>query len=267
MLVLFLSNSSSHPATCPIAGESLLLAVTRDLQRPRVCSCAATGTVGRFVSRLNREMAKQFDPRGHALVALSLPLICTLFAKLSVLAAPQGQPDYSIVIPVDGIPSDDRYDFWLEGDDTFQIVDKSPGFSAIIEPPTFSQEAYAYSSPDCDLTKKIEYKQEFSHAKEGHTFWKRDLERDALDGRKYTFTMPPPEDLLDMVEFCLVITAPSKARDPDDPNIVFRRRLQDVESFYATEHSLTIVIHAGSQALRVSALVFFLTGLGFLLTS
>ncbi|PHJ19520.1 toxoplasma gondii family a protein [Cystoisospora suis] len=199
-------------------------------------------------------MARQLGPRGVAFVALSLAVFCRLFVQLSVLAAPQGQPDYSIVIPIDGIPRDDRYDFWLEGDDTFQIVDKSPGFSAIIEPPTFSQEAYAYSSPDCDLTKKIEYKQEFSHAKEGHTFWKRDLERDALDGRKYTFTMPPPEDLLDMVEFCLVITAPSKARDPDDPNVVFRRRLQDIESFDATEHSLTVVIHAGSQTLSTPEL-------------
>ncbi|KEP59814.1 UNVERIFIED_CONTAM: hypothetical protein HHA_229270 [Hammondia hammondi] len=161
---------------------------------------------------------------------------------------PQGLADHSVVIPADGLAADARYDFWLQANQTFQIIDRTADFSAMVEPPTFSTEAYAYNNPNCDLGRKISYKQEFAFASPDHIFWRRDIDRDELDGRKYTFTTPPDDGLEDrVVEFCLVVSGPGTHADGDDPNIVFRRRLQDQEFFTASEHTLTLVIHAGAR--------------------
>ncbi|CBZ53232.1 conserved hypothetical protein [Neospora caninum Liverpool] len=162
---------------------------------------------------------------------------------------PQGLADYSVVIPADGLTADVRYDFWLKANQTFQIVDRTADFSAMVEPPTFSTEAYAYDNPNCDLGRKVSYKQEFSFARPDHIFWRRDVDRDELDGRKYTFTTPPDDGLEDrVVEFCLVVSGPRTHTDGHDPNIVFRRRLQDQEFFFASEHTITIVLHAGARS-------------------
>ncbi|PFH33141.1 hypothetical protein BESB_083400 [Besnoitia besnoiti] len=179
------------------------------------------------------------------LAVTSLTLIqCPMCSQ----GAPQGQPDYAVVIPADGLTEDARYDFWLQASETFQIIDRTADFSAMVEPPTFSTEAYAYDNPNCDLGRKISYKQEFAFAHPGHIFWRRDVDRDELDGRKYTFTTPPADGLDDgLVEFCLVVTGPATHKAGDDPNIVFRRRLQEQEFFAVSEHTLTVVIHAGAR--------------------